>query len=93
MLFRGRVLDEETGFFNGKAVTCEGDLSFLLDSILRPFAFTGTAAEFVACVLELHNAQVDENKRFTAGNITVDGFVSYDTEEYLTAKETLEKAV
>lgn len=93
MLFRGRVLDDETGFFNQKAITCEGDLAFLLDSILRPFSFSGTAAEFVAYVLGLHNAQVDENKRFTAGNITAEGSVNYDATEYLTTKETLEKTV
>ena len=93
MLFRGRVLDEETGWHNEKAVSCEGDTAFLLDSLLRPFSFSGTAAEFLAYVLELHNAQVDENKRFVLGNVTVTGYVVHDTEEYSTAKETLEKAL
>lgn len=64
LLFRGRVLDEETGFYNEKTVTCEGDLSFLLDSILRPFTFSGTVADFLAYVLNLHNAQVDASKHF-----------------------------
>lgn len=93
LLFRGRILDEETDWHNEKVITCEGDLAFLLDSILRPFTFTGTAAEFLAYVLQLHNAQVDENKRFVAGNVTVEGVLTYDATEYQTTKETLEKAL
>lgn len=93
LLFRGRVLEEERGWNNEKAVTCEGDMAFLLDSILRPFTFTGTPAEMLAYLLELHNAQVDESKRFLPGNCTVEGLQTYDTEEYLTTKETLEKAL
>lgn len=93
MLFRGRVLDDEIGFHNEKSIFCEGDFAFLLDSILRPFSFTGTVAEFIAYVLTLHNAQVDSSKQFQAGNITVEGTITYDTKEYLTTKETLETAV
>lgn len=71
MLFRGRVLDDEIGFFNGKSVTCEGELAFLLDSIQRPYDFTGGVAEFLSILITNHNAQVDEEKRFAIGNVTV----------------------
>ena len=67
LLFRGRVLDDEIGFYNERKVTCEGELAFLLDSIKRPYDFTGGVAEY----LDSHNAQVDETKRFTLGNVTV----------------------
>ena len=93
LLFRGRVLDDEGGWHNEKAVYCEGDAAFLLDSVLRPFSFSGTAAEFLAYVLELHNAQVEENKRFLPGNVTVEGYVVHDAEEHSATKETLEKAL
>lgn len=92
-LFRGRVLDDEIGWHNEKNVFCEGDFAFLLDSIQRPLSFSGTAAEFLAYVLTLHNAQVDASKHFQAGNVTVEGSISYDEAEYLTTKETLEKAL
>ena len=92
-LFRGRVLDDEIGWHNEKNIFCEGDFAFLLDSVQRPFTFSGTAAEFLAYVLNLHNVQVDASKHFQAGNVTVDGTVSYDETEYLTSKETLEKAL
>lgn len=93
LLFRGRVLDEEIGWRHDLAVTCEGDMAFLLDSVLRPFAFYGTPAEFLAYVLTLHNAQVEESKQFLPGNVTVEGAVAYTAEEYLTTKETLDKAL
>lgn len=92
-MFRGRVLDDEDGWYNEKRIICEGDLAFLLDSILRPFSFSGTPAEFLAYVLGLHNAQVDEEKHFQAGNVTVEGAISYETEEYITTKETVDKAL
>lgn len=71
LLFRGRVLDNEIGFYNERKVTCEGELAFLLDSIKRPYDFTGSVAEYLALLLDSHNAQVDETKRFTLGNVTV----------------------
>ena len=93
MLFRGRVLDEEVQFHNERAVSCEGDMAFFLDSVLRPFTISGTPAEILAYLLQLHNAQVDENKRFQPGIVTVEGFTTYEATEYLTTQETLEKAL
>ena len=93
LLFRGRVLDEEIGWRNERKLHCEGDLAFLLDSKQRPFTFTGTPAEVLAYVLELHNAQVEEEKRFLPGNVTVEGLLTVTREDYPTTKETLEKAL
>ena len=93
LLFRGRVLDEVTGWNNEKTCSCESDAAFLLDSVLRPFTYTGTAAEFLAYVLTLHNAQVDASKQIQPGNVTVEGLVTYGTEEYLSTHETLQKAL
>lgn len=93
LLFRGRVLDEEIGWHNERAVSCEGDMAFLLDSILRPFVISGTPAEILSYLLQLHNAQVDADKQFQPGIVTVEGYLTYETEEYLTTKETLEKAL
>lgn len=93
LLFRGRALDEKIGWHNDRFISCEGDMAFLLDSVLRPFSFSGTPAEVLAYVLELHNAQVDESKRFALGNVTVEGYVTIDREDYTTTKETLEKGL
>ena len=91
MLFRGRVLDDEVGWHNEKAIVCEGDTAFLLDSVLRPFSFSGTPAEFLGYVISLHNAQVDSAKQFSLGSVTVDGFLTVDEPEHLNTLETVQK--
>ena len=71
LLFRGRVLDDDIGWHNEKAVACEGQLAFLLDSIIRPYEFTGSVIEYLSMLIDIHNAQVDAEKRFVLGNVTV----------------------
>lgn len=71
LLFRGRVLDEDIGFHNEKTVTCEGELSFFLDSIQRPYDFTGSITEYLQTLIESHNAQADAEKRFSLGVVSV----------------------
>lgn len=71
LLFRGRVLEEEIGMHNEKAVTCEGELAFLLDSIQRPYDFTGSITEYLQFLLDSHNSQVEEDKQFALGKVTV----------------------
>ncbi len=71
LLFRGRVLDEDIGFHNEKTVTCEGELAFLLDSILRPYDFTGSITEYLNMLIDTHNAHADAEKRFSLGVVTV----------------------
>ena len=90
-LFRGRGLDEEIGWHNEKTFTCEGDLAFLLDSIQRPFTFTGTVTEFIAFALGNHNAQVEAEKRFQIGSVTVDDVLTVDSTDYINTLETLQK--
>lgn len=72
LVFRGRVIDDSAGFYNDKVFTCEGELSFLLDSILRPYEFSGTPADYFRMMIANHNSQVDAEKQFTIGNITVE---------------------
>lgn len=71
LLFRGRVLDEDIGFHNEKTVTCEGELAFLLDSIQRPYDFTGSITEYLQMLIDSHNAQADAEKRFSLGVVSV----------------------
>ena len=71
LLFRGRVLDDEIGWHNEKKIACEGELAFLLDSIVRPYDFTGSIKDYLKMLLDSHNSQVDTEKRFVLGNVTV----------------------
>ena len=72
IVFRGRILNDVTDHWNNKVITCEGELGYLLDSIIRPFSFIGTPAELFAKFVNEHNAQVDEFKRFKIGVVTVE---------------------
>lgn len=71
LLFRGRVLNDEIGFYNEKYVECEGEMAFLIDSVIRPYEFTGSITEFLQKLISEHNAQVDADRQFTLGNVTV----------------------
>lgn len=75
-LFTGRVLNDETDIFGYKTVQVEGMLGYLLDSIQRTkeYHITGERKieQYLTDVLNIHNSQVDESKRFTVGNIYLD---------------------
>ncbi len=94
LLFRGRILNDEQGFYNEKQVFCEGELAFLVDSIQRPYDFTGTPAELFAQLIANHNSQVGEEQRFILGNVTVtdaNDYISRSDSEYLTTWDSINK--
>lgn len=71
MIFRGRILNDESGFYNEKTIVCEGELGFLNDTIQRPYEFTGTPAELFTNFITEHNSQSTPDHQFKIGNITV----------------------
>lgn len=97
LLFRGRILNDEQGFYNEKQVSCEGELAFLLDSIQRPYDFLSgenhtTVEELFTFYINNHNAQVDEEHKFKVGNITVadpNNYVVRSDSQYLTTWESI----
>lgn len=78
IVFRGRILNDVTDYWNNKTLTCEGELGFLNDSIVRPYNFNGTPAGLFFDLIELHNEQVNEFKRFKPGICNV-----YDPNNYI----------
>ncbi len=70
-IFRGRVIDDETDFYNQKKIMVQGELAYLNDSILRPYNYSGTVAGYFTMLVNQHNAQVGAEKRFAVGNVTV----------------------
>lgn len=70
-VFRGRVLDTTRDFYNNIEVYCEGQLAFLCDSLMQPFAFKGSVTEFMTVLINNHNSQVDATRQFQLGNVTV----------------------
>ncbi len=65
--FRGRLLDDDSGFHNQKYCVCEGELAFFNDTIQRYEAQTTSISDFFAVLIEAHNLQVEEEKRFIMG--------------------------
>lgn len=78
VIFSGRVLKIEYGFHNEKQVSCEGELAFLLDTLLPPMAFYGSFDEYFEHVVKIHNSQVDSSKQFAVGDFTVGEFYPYE---------------
>lgn len=76
IVFVGRVLNDEVDFTNIKNVECEGELSYLLDSIQRKKQYNITGANVIKTYLQdlinIHNSQMNESrKQFVVGNVTV----------------------
>jgi|GEM_PF-6068799 len=71
LIFRGRILDDVKGWDNEKKVSCEGELSFFNDSIVRPYDFKGSVYDYLQLLVKQHNGQVDKRLQFTVRNVTV----------------------
>lgn len=90
LIFRGRVLNIEEGFYNQLNVDCEGELAFLLDSIQRPYEFTGSIEEYLTQLIENHNSQSQE--QFEVGNVTVtdpNNYITRSNIEYVNTWDEL----
>lgn len=70
-LFKGTAYSVKDDFYNRKQVECEGELSFFNDTIVRPYSFQGDVETLFKQYVNNHNAQVNEEKKFTARNCTV----------------------
>ena len=72
ILFRGRALNDEWDLRSTRKIEVEGELAYLNDSVQPLTVYHDmTVAEYFAKLIELHNAQVDESRRFTVGQVTV----------------------
>lgn len=80
-IYGGRILKIKYGFYNEKQVSCEGDLAFLLDSMIEPHNFAGSFVGYFNFILVEHNAQVEPAKQFVRGNVTVGEIDPYPLEE------------
>lgn len=70
-LFRGRIVKTDSDFYNTGKVYVEHELAFLKDSVYRPFGFNGGVTEFFTLLINNHNSQVDEDRQFVVGDVTV----------------------
>lgn len=86
-LWGGRVLQDSFDFWNNRKLVCEGELAFLNDSIQPPKRYDTstshtTIESFLYSLIDIHNSQVEENRRFEKGMVTVtDGDQTTDSNE------------
>ena len=73
LIFSGRALNDEQDFYCTGKISVEGELAYLLDSIVRPYNFENKSVkDIMQFLISNHNKQVEEKKRFRLGNITVE---------------------
>ena len=77
IVFRGRILNDTVDYLNNKNITCEGELGFLQDSIISPYALSGTPKDIFTNFINQHNNQVDDFKKFKIGKVEVDDNNNY----------------
>lgn len=72
LIFDGRVLSGDADNYKQRRVYCEGALAYLVDSILPPCKGTRTAEEHYRLIVNAHNEQVEPEKRFSPGIVSID---------------------
>lgn len=90
IVFRGRIINDDSDYWNNKNITCEGELGFLQDSIIRPFSFSDTPEKLFKKFINEHNAQVDAFKQFKVGKVTVTDPNNYIARENTAYQSTFE---
>lgn len=70
--FRGRLLNDEYDLYNTRKIEVEGELAYLNDSVQPLYVYHGmSVSEYFTKLLEIHNEQVEEGRRFVPGQVTV----------------------
>ena len=85
-IWSGRVCSDDYDFYGNRTVECEGELSYLLDSIQRYHEYHDiSVSDYFSDLITKHNSDVDERKQFTLGQVTVedsnDSLYRYSTYE------------
>lgn len=71
-LFEGICVNITDDFFKQRTIECEGELTFLNDSIQRPAKYQNmTPRTLLGAYINVHNSQVEDKKKFSIGSVTV----------------------
>ena len=97
LIFHGRPLSEETGWDNEKTVVCEGDLAIFNDTVVRPYEYDGTVANYLRFLVNQHNAQTTADKQVILRTVTVtdpnDRIIRSHSDYVSTMQELMDKTV
>lgn len=92
-VWRGRVLSTVMRMDKSMLIECEDLLAYLLDSIVRPFDFSGGVSDFLEYVLTQHNEQVTSAQQIHLGTVTVvdpNDYIHRSSVDYLSSWEVIE---
>lgn len=108
-IFRGRILNSAQTIETATTFTCESQLAYLNDSLVRPYGTyadtsdnpqwtivaPNTKHEYVEWLIAQHNAQSDGTKQFTVDSIDLDasGITRSSTVWNSTGSEIIEKVL
>lgn len=71
--FYGRIITPQKDIYNTGIIQCIGGLSYLADSVQRPFTRTGGVIDFLEYVLQVHNSMVEDRKKLLLGIVNIAG--------------------
>lgn len=87
----GRPISVTKNWNNEKVVSCEGALSYFNDTVQTPHQWDAVlVSDFFRHLITVHNTQVEANRQFTVGNITIDDVYVYRKLEYDTTFDCLQ---
>lgn len=90
VIFKGRIIRDIQDFDNTRAIECEGKLASLNDTIYRPYSFAGSPTTYFTNLINNHNSQVEDEKKFIVGSITVTDPNDYITRSSINYNSTWE---
>lgn len=96
LVFRGRPLKPADDMLNRRTVTCEGERCFFRDAVMRPYLYQTDPATIFADVIGIYNEQVEADKRFVAGTVTVtdaNGYIRLESTKAEQVSDTLDSLV
>ena len=96
VVFRGRALTPVDDFLNCRTVTCEGERCFFRDAVMRPYLYRDTPSAVFSEIIEIYNSQVQEDKRFIVGTVTVtdpNDYIRLEGQKAEQLNETIDKLV
>lgn len=96
LIFRGRALFPSDDFDGSRTITCESERCFFADAVMRPYLYRTDPAAIFRDIVAIYNEQVDVEKRFAVGSVTVtdaNDYVRMESESATTVAEALRKLV
>lgn len=88
LVFRGRPLKPQDDFLKRRTITCEGERCFFRDAVMRPYLYQADPATIFTEVVGIYNSQVEADKQFVVGTISVTDPNDYIRLESSNAEQT-----